>query len=131
MSVAGNHHAMPGRFQQQADCAVGGRIVNALPGNAPALFSDLLMAYLYAFYNADPAHARLLISCNLALPAAGFALAPWAKAVEERATAPRVVRASRRFMTALLGLNGRRRDSDFYGPSDSSSAPVRRPASAS
>lgn len=64
--------ALAARFADAPDCAVGGRTVNALPDNACATASQLLVDYLYEYYNQDPDHARFLTSSNLAFPADRF-----------------------------------------------------------
>ena len=51
---------------------VGGRTVNALTNNPYATASQLLVNYLYEYYNRDPDHARFFTSNNLALPAELF-----------------------------------------------------------
>lgn len=61
--------ALERRLRQHPDCAVGGRTVNGLSGNLYACASQLLVDFLYSYYNASPAQARLLISNNLAFPA--------------------------------------------------------------
>jgi GT2 family glycosyltransferase len=53
-------------------CAVGGHTINALPNNIYSTSSQLLIAYLYSYYNASPDQARFFTSNNLALPAAQF-----------------------------------------------------------
>lgn len=52
--------------------AVCGRVVNALPQNLFSSASQLLVAYLYDYYNRDPARARFGTGNNLAVPAAVF-----------------------------------------------------------
>ncbi len=52
--------------------AVGGPAVNALPQNVYAVASDLLVQYLFAYYNRDPNLARFLSSNNLAVSAEQF-----------------------------------------------------------
>ncbi len=56
----------------EARCMAGGRTVNALRENCYAEASQLLIEYLYGYYNADPQQARFLTSNNFALPAAEF-----------------------------------------------------------
>lgn len=58
-------HALPG-------CAVGGETHNALTENVYSVASQLLIHYLYAYYNRDPHHARFIASNNFALPRAQF-----------------------------------------------------------
>ncbi len=60
------------RFATAPDCAVGCRTVNALPNNLYSTTSQLLIDYLYSYYNADPNNARFLTSNGLALPAERF-----------------------------------------------------------
>lgn len=60
------------RFSAMPDCAVGGRTLNALPDNVYSHASQLLIDYLYSYYNADPDEARFFTSNNLALPAHRF-----------------------------------------------------------
>jgi glycosyltransferase involved in cell wall biosynthesis len=55
-----------------ADCAVGGRTVNALPQNPYSSTSQLIIDFVYARYNADASRARFFASNNLALPATLF-----------------------------------------------------------
>jgi cellulose synthase/poly-beta-1,6-N-acetylglucosamine synthase-like glycosyltransferase len=60
------------RFARASDCAVGGRTLNALPDNLYSTASQLLVAYLYTYYNADPDQARFFTSNNLAMPTDRF-----------------------------------------------------------
>ena len=60
------------RFATAPDCAVGCRTINALPNNSYSTTSQLLIDYLYSYYNADPNNARFLTSNGLALPAERF-----------------------------------------------------------
>ncbi len=53
-------------------CGVGGQTLNALTDNPYATASQLLISYLYQYYNANPRQARLLTSNNLAVPARLF-----------------------------------------------------------
>jgi GT2 family glycosyltransferase len=59
-------------FDTAPDHAVGGRTVNALTDNPYATASQLIVDFVYAYYNADPSQARFFASNNLALPADGF-----------------------------------------------------------
>ncbi len=56
------------RFAATPECAIGGLTINALEENVYATASQLLIAYLYSYYNADRDHAQFLTSCNLSLP---------------------------------------------------------------
>lgn len=59
-------------FAKDPDCLIGGRTINALPDNPYSCASQLLIDYLYSYYNADPDQARFLTSNNLALAADHF-----------------------------------------------------------
>lgn len=60
------------RFAESSECGVGGRILNGLPDNKCSTSSQLLMEYLYSYYNANPSAARFCTSNNLAFPAELF-----------------------------------------------------------
>lgn len=60
------------RLAKTPVCAIGGRTINALSHNPYSTASQLLIDYLYAYYNADPDHARFLASNNMALPTERF-----------------------------------------------------------
>ena len=53
---------------------IGGRTVNALPGNPYSTASQLLIDYLYSYYNADSGQARFFTSNNLAVAAERFSI---------------------------------------------------------
>ena len=55
------------RFAKAKDIAVGGRTINALPDDPYATASQLIVDIVYAYYNADPDHARFVASNNLAV----------------------------------------------------------------
>ena len=59
-------------FAATPDRLIGGRTLNALPHNPYSTASQLLIAYLYTYYNACPDQARFFASNNLALPARRF-----------------------------------------------------------
>jgi len=63
---------LAGRLARMPQHMVGGRTVNALTNNPYATASQLLVNYLYEYYNRDPDHARFFTSNNLALPAELF-----------------------------------------------------------
>jgi len=54
------------------DCAVGGRTENVLTHNLYSTASQLLISYLFSYYNAVPRAATFFPSNNLAFPAARF-----------------------------------------------------------
>jgi glycosyltransferase involved in cell wall biosynthesis len=60
------------RIGMTPDHAIGGRTLNALPRNPYSTASQLLIDYLYGYYNADPERASFLTSNNVAFPAEGF-----------------------------------------------------------
>lgn len=49
------------------NCLIGGRILNALEDNLFSTASQLLIDYLYSYYNADPERARFFTSNNMAI----------------------------------------------------------------
>lgn len=59
-------------FNKAPDCAIGGQTVNALPDNLYSTTSQLLVDYLYTYYNVDPNQARFLTGSNLTVPAKHF-----------------------------------------------------------
>ena len=56
------------RFAEFPGSAVGGRIVNALPDNPYSATTDLLIRYLYDYYNRSPHDAQFFTPNNLAFP---------------------------------------------------------------
>jgi GT2 family glycosyltransferase len=60
------------RFDAAPDCAIGGRILNSLDGNPYSTATDLLIQYLYSYYNADSRRAQFFTPNNLAVPAQRF-----------------------------------------------------------
>jgi len=64
--------ALEARVTAAPDRVIGGRTLNALPGNLWAAASQALHAYIFSYYNADPDAARFLTPANLAVPAAAF-----------------------------------------------------------
>jgi GT2 family glycosyltransferase len=60
------------RFARRPDCAHGGTITNALPGNIFSTASHLLISYLCAYYNARPDAAGFFTPNNFAVPADRF-----------------------------------------------------------
>jgi GT2 family glycosyltransferase len=64
--------SLAARFTTRPDCALGGKIINALPGNICSTASHLLITYLYAYYNALPAAAGFFTPNNLAVPTDRF-----------------------------------------------------------
>lgn len=64
--------ALENCFEQNPNCLVGGHTVNELADNLYSEASQLLVDYLYAYYNADPKQARFFTSNNFALSTEGF-----------------------------------------------------------
>jgi len=65
-------HALAVRCAAVPDHIVGGRTVNALPGNPYATTSQLILDVAYAHYNAEGAAAKFFASNNLTIPADRF-----------------------------------------------------------
>ena len=57
-------------FASDPHAGIGGRTLNALPGNIYSSASQLHVDYLYAYYDPDPGNARFFSSNNVAFPAA-------------------------------------------------------------
>jgi GT2 family glycosyltransferase len=53
-------------------CAIGGRVVNALGDGLYSAASQLLIEFLYDYYNVDETGGRFFITSNLALPTDTF-----------------------------------------------------------
>jgi glycosyltransferase involved in cell wall biosynthesis len=53
-------------------CAIGGRVVNALGDGLYSSASQLLIEFLYDYFNVDVEGGRFFITSNLALPASSF-----------------------------------------------------------
>ena len=60
------------RFAITPNCMIGGRTVNTLAENPYSTASQILIDYLYGYYNANPDKARFFASNNFALPAERF-----------------------------------------------------------
>ena len=65
-------HALDARASGAPGTMVGGRTLNALPGNLCSTLSHLVVDAAYACYNADPDNARFFASNNLAVPTRRF-----------------------------------------------------------
>ena len=57
---------------QHPQSMVGGRTINGLSSNIYATASQLLVDYIYRYFNRDPLHSQFLTSNNMALPAKEF-----------------------------------------------------------
>jgi glycosyltransferase involved in cell wall biosynthesis len=60
------------RFAETPDIMIGGRTLNVLLDNPYSTASDLLIRYLYAYYNRDPHQAGFFTSNNLTVPQGRF-----------------------------------------------------------
>jgi GT2 family glycosyltransferase len=59
-------------FREAPDCGVGGRTINTLTDNIYSTTSQLLIDYLYEYYNQDLDGAKFFASNNLAFPRKAF-----------------------------------------------------------
>ncbi|RKZ49143.1 MAG: glycosyl transferase [Candidatus Parabeggiatoa sp. nov. 3] len=59
-------------FKKNPNNAIGGKTINQLPKNIYSTASQLLIDYLYSYYNSERNQARFLTTNNLALPAKLF-----------------------------------------------------------
>ncbi len=64
--------ALSAHCAKAPDCALGGKVLNALPDNCYSIATHLLVDYMYSYYNAHPNQARFFTPNNLALPAECF-----------------------------------------------------------
>ena len=64
--------ALAARFTETPDIMIGGRTLNVLLDNPYSTASDLLIRYLYAYYNGNPAQAGFFTSDNLTVPKGRF-----------------------------------------------------------
>jgi glycosyltransferase involved in cell wall biosynthesis len=64
--------ALAAQFKKTPTHLLGGKTVNALPQNPFSTASQLLVHYLYDYYNSDDHQARFFTSNNIALPANRF-----------------------------------------------------------
>lgn len=60
------------RFAETPDHAIGGKTLSAFPHNPYLTASQLLIDYLYAYYDSNHREARFVTSNNLALPSYHF-----------------------------------------------------------
>lgn len=59
-------------IQDEPDAMIGGRTINGLPNNLYATASQLLIDYLYSYFNTDPEKTIFFTSNNLVVPAEQF-----------------------------------------------------------
>ncbi|HKP15860.1 MAG TPA: glycosyltransferase [Gemmatimonadaceae bacterium] len=64
--------AIDGEAVRHPGCAIGGRIVNALDDGLYSTASQLLVEFLYEYFNVDGSEGRFFITSNLALPRESF-----------------------------------------------------------
>ena len=65
-------HAIDVMATRHPGCAIGGRVVNALGDGLCSTASQLLVEFLYEYYNVDETGGRFFITSNLALPVESF-----------------------------------------------------------
>jgi GT2 family glycosyltransferase len=64
--------ALAAQLAESPDCAVGGQTLNMLTDNVYSTASQLLISYLFSYYNGIPRAARFFPSNNLSVPASRF-----------------------------------------------------------
>jgi len=64
--------ALEQRFEAAPGCLIGGKTLNALPNNLYSTASQILIDYLYAYYNSTTQQAHFFASNNFALSAELF-----------------------------------------------------------
>jgi GT2 family glycosyltransferase len=69
---AGWLRALEAMAARSPGCAIGGRVVNALGDGLYSTASQLLIEFLYDYYNVDETGGRFFITSNLALPTEEF-----------------------------------------------------------
>jgi glycosyltransferase involved in cell wall biosynthesis len=65
-------NALACQFASTPDHAIGGRTINDLKDNSYSAASQMLIEYLYGYYNRNPGNAHFIASNNLAFPAEMF-----------------------------------------------------------
>jgi len=65
-------HALAARFTATPQDAIGGRTLNARPENPFSTASQMLIDYLYGYFNMDPNHASFFASNNFSVPTEQF-----------------------------------------------------------
>jgi glycosyltransferase involved in cell wall biosynthesis len=65
-------NALASQFVRTPDHAIGGRTINELNNNTYSAASQMLIEYLYGYYNRNADDARFIASNNLAFPAEMF-----------------------------------------------------------
>ena len=98
--------ALAVHMERHPECACGGKTINALTANPFSAASQLLIGYLYDYYNADSEHARFLASNNFAMSKECFSSIggfdttyPYA-AAEDRELCDRLLQLGRRMIYA-------------------------------
>lgn len=72
MPASGWLQTLAVRFATAPDCVIGGRTLNALPDNLYSTASQVLIDYLYKYYNSNPNLAIFFASNNFAVPTDRF-----------------------------------------------------------
>jgi GT2 family glycosyltransferase len=60
-------HALARKFREHPDVMIGGQTVNDMPENTFTTASQLLVSYLYDYYNNEPHNAQFITSNNMAV----------------------------------------------------------------
>ncbi|MGH7557915.1 MAG: glycosyltransferase [Gemmatimonadota bacterium] len=79
--------ALAGTFRSYPEALLGGQTIGVLTTNPYATASQLLVSYVYAYYNRDPDEARFFASNNMAVPARLFLEIGGFNTVQTRAAA--------------------------------------------
>ena len=59
-------------FERLPGHMIGGHTINAIEDHLCPAASQILIDYLYAYFNRDPTDAQFLVSCNVAVPADAY-----------------------------------------------------------
>jgi glycosyltransferase involved in cell wall biosynthesis len=103
-------HTLADAFRDAPDCGVGGKTINTLTDNLYSATSQLLLDYLYEYYNQNLHGAKFFASNNLAFPrkafldSGGFDIRYRRAAAEDRELCDRWISQGRRFRYAPEAL---------------------------
>ncbi len=56
------------QFRKSPDCIIGGKTINILSDNIYSTASQMLISFLFGYYNTNPDHAEFLNGSNLSVP---------------------------------------------------------------
>lgn len=65
-------HSLAARLSAAPNAGIGGRFVNALPDNPYSAASQMLLDYLYAYFNVQEGAASFIAAANICVPAESF-----------------------------------------------------------